>query len=1150
MTSDMTSLERDTVSRNRIVSEIEKNFFVEAGAGSGKTTMLVNRMVAMVEAGIDIRKICAITFTKAAAGEFYERFYELLSERSNPDYKWVDKGFAGQLPEPTDKTRECCAKALQNIDLCFMGTIDSFCNMVLSEHPSEAGIPSDTSIISDHDAEIIYKQEYVKICDGDYDDRVPGLSGMAAEFRKLFWNDEEVFAAGMSFLMNNRNIRFEYNTMTPIDIARTYDSEKSELLRAVKCMAEHPEIISVVNDSTRKAKTEIDDIQNTLKKEWNVDVPGLIKALKTLSGIRVLPEGIERYGISLGNLFDQQKHKTDKSQQIVIGLNDDGLYCRLQNYHYNFSMTFLGACISPLERVLCAKGKMTFFDCLYYLRNMLARDIEEQDGRLIHHIQERHRYFLIDEFQDTNPLQAEVFFYLCADEPVKRWSDCVPISGSMFVVGDPKQSIYRFRGADVSSFENVKSLFDKTGGEVLALTRNFRSTGTLCDYYNGIFKKIFTGEGTGQIEFDEIPMPENREDEFQGIYRYKAYMGGLEDNHPDETNPAQVVRIIEKLVGNDEYKIRDVNDNDVRPLEYRDFMVITYGKKSLESIMLALRERDIPIKVEGSVPFSTCEGINEIYRIYAAIAEPTDNIAVYGALTGKVYSVSDREIQVYAKGGGGLSLFQDLSKVTGAEASGVVSKLQHMYEFYMGARSVSPAALFSKIMDDYRIFETVSSDNLEVVFYAEELLRNAEKAGTVVTFKDGAEFIRKIIDGESDEERCLSFNQNRDAVHMANLHKVKGLEAPVVILSAAVRTNSGSKKNILYSLDEDPKGYLFALSNPEGYGYYFETDVFKAEAKDEENASKDEKDRLAYVAATRARNALIVCDSIKKNTRENAKDEEIHQSVWGFLLKGGKEKNAKINLPDFFGDEIEQTKRREITYINQNASELYDMAEKTCVLNDRSPETASYVFENPSRLKLLSKMISDESVDITTEDDGYSDIGQEKQPANSAAHKNPALLGTMTHRLMEVLVSTKNKVDPVKAIEEIIREYITPSSKDAEADLRTALNGVVEKMRSGGYVQSNGLPQDILGTLISADEVYCETPFCYRDERDGQTVIWNGIMDVVYMKDGQWHIVDYKTSIDGSNLDTKYQDQLSAYIKAFKATTGFDADAKAYHIEI
>ena len=166
MGDNMTSLERDSLSRLRIVSGINENFFVEAGAGSGKTTMLVNRMVAMVEAGLDISRICAITFTKAAAGEFYERFRRSLIERSDTASTW-EEGGPGMLPEPTDETRERCRIALQNIDLCFMGTIDAFCGMVLSEHPSEAKIPPDAAIVSDEEAEDVYRQQYVKISSGE-----------------------------------------------------------------------------------------------------------------------------------------------------------------------------------------------------------------------------------------------------------------------------------------------------------------------------------------------------------------------------------------------------------------------------------------------------------------------------------------------------------------------------------------------------------------------------------------------------------------------------------------------------------------------------------------------------------------------------------------------------------------------------------------------------------------------------------------------------------------------------------------------------------------------------------------------------------------------------------------------------------------------
>ena len=139
---------QDEISRNDIIHKIDTNLFIEAGAGSGKTTMLVNRMVAMVEAGIPVEKICAITFTKNAALEFYERFQAKLIERSDLNNNQEPKR-AGDLDTPSDLTRKRCEEALKNIDLCFMGTIDSFCNMILSEHPTEANIPSDARLISD-----------------------------------------------------------------------------------------------------------------------------------------------------------------------------------------------------------------------------------------------------------------------------------------------------------------------------------------------------------------------------------------------------------------------------------------------------------------------------------------------------------------------------------------------------------------------------------------------------------------------------------------------------------------------------------------------------------------------------------------------------------------------------------------------------------------------------------------------------------------------------------------------------------------------------------------------------------------------------------------------------------------------------------------
>ena len=145
--------------QNQQAMSIKTSFLIAAPtSGSGKTTILVERMVGMVEQGIPVDQICTITFTKAAANEFYERFQKRLSQRSNKETK--DKYYDGELKDQTSDTMERCAKALQNIDSCFMGTIDSFCNMILSEHPLEAQIPADSTVVEEENIIDRYVKEY------------------------------------------------------------------------------------------------------------------------------------------------------------------------------------------------------------------------------------------------------------------------------------------------------------------------------------------------------------------------------------------------------------------------------------------------------------------------------------------------------------------------------------------------------------------------------------------------------------------------------------------------------------------------------------------------------------------------------------------------------------------------------------------------------------------------------------------------------------------------------------------------------------------------------------------------------------------------------------------------------------------------------
>ncbi|WP_026527812.1 UvrD-helicase domain-containing protein [Butyrivibrio sp. VCD2006] len=1129
------ALEKDTESRNKIISEINTNFFVEAGAGSGKTTMLVSRMVAMVEAGIDISKICAITFTKAAAGEFYERFQKLLIERSNPDYKWEDKGYAGQLPEPTEETRKLCETALQNIDLCFMGTIDSFCSMILSEHPSEAGIPSDSQIVSDTDVDTIFKQEYVKICDGEYG---KDLADAARAFRAMHYGPEAVFVRGMSLFMNNRNVHFNYDEMKSLDIDKEFSQERESLIAALKCLIEHPELKYDAEKGSVEAWEKIGDIYKKIKGRWSNNFTGAISGMKQLKKLRVLPVGLEKYGASLGGMLEPGG-KQGKWLDFVV-TKEDGLFTRLQKSRYDISMSFLNMCIPIIEAAMLEKGNLTFFDYLYYLRNMLRKDAGNE-GKLIDYIYNRHSYFLIDEFQDTNPMQAEVFFYLAAEKPVENWRDCVPKPGSLFIVGDPKQSIYRFRSADVASFLNVKKLFEKNKGTIAYLTRNFRSTLPVCGYFNRVFGEMLSEETENQSKYEEIPLADvPNEDVFQGIYTYKAYTGKELGEFANEADPIKIADIIERLVGREDYKLKSSSDKEPRPIKYSDFMVITAKKDNLAPIMAELDTRGIPAKVEGNVPFEENEALQAMHRLYAAIADPGDKIALYGALNGKILGLTKAEITAFKAEGGYISTGEIDKDSFSDVARKVADKLSQIGELQKEATRLSPAALFVRIMDEFRIYNNVEAENIEVIYYTLELIRNAEKAGLVITLEDGAKYLSKIALGESEEERCLSLNERLDCVHMANLHKVKGLEAPIVILAAASSRAGNASMRVVHK-DTGAEGYLFALGgekNEDGTSYsLFETSDFKDEKDAEKEALAAETQRLIYVAATRARNSLIICNSVGLRS-----GKEVSNCKWKPIIEG--------STPDIF-ETINKASKKEKEKVEQvSADKLYDQAQSECALNDRDSETMTYSVESPSKLVLKSKLSDIDAADVNNMVPSDNSEGAGDKVKQSVNDKVPAaLLGTMAHKFMEMLVSSKNQMDVSEAISEIIKEYRTHENERYEKTIADRLGKMAADIQNGGYEQTNGAPEDILGTLLSADEVYCEVPFCYKDDTDG-TTIWNGVIDALYCKDGNWHIVDYKTNADGNELDEKYSAQLNAYVKAFKEITGEDADALTYHLGV
>lgn len=1044
----MMSKDYDQISREKIRNDIYTNFFVEAGAGSGKTTVLVDRMVAMVEGGIDISKICAITFTKAAAGEFYARFQKKLAESK------------------TENAR----RALKDIDLCFMGTIDSFCNMVLSEHPAAAGIPSNAVVAEQQEMDALYLREYSRILQGESGDN--RLKRKAERFSNYFYDSTEIFLNGINILMASKNAHFNYVDVGEVEPDDVFGSRKENLIRMLRYLLEHPEVIE--KERPKKAAEAYESLRDNLdiiEGSWNDELGDAERTLKQLMGLRMIPEfDPEVLGPGWDSVFEKHEGRGNWFEVIQDEFADPMLVQAIKDFRFSVAADFINDCIDDISDTLRKEGNLSFSDYLLYLRDMLKKDAGE-GGQLIRHIKDRHSYFLIDEFQDTNPLQAEIFFFLTAQEPRTNWRECIPQPGSLFIVGDPKQSIYRFRNADVSSFIRIRELFRNPDvGEVLTLYRNYRSTDGMCSWFNEVFTELLSEDTEIQSKFSEIPTGEKSEYQslLEGAYSYTIpytkSVTGSED-------PEKVADIILGIINHPDIPIND----------YKDFMLITPGKGHLSHYMNALSDAGIPFRIEGKVLFNECEALRSISFLMSAVADPFDAKAVFAAKHLSGCRISDDEI----------------------------------HEHSLRGKDMSPAAVFTMLFEEKRVFAHVGTNNAEYVYFALELLRSAELDGTVSSVEEGAAFIASLVNNESAEERCIQLRRDANRVHIANLHKVKGLEAPVVILADPRATTREPESRVDYSKDP-PESYLFALNSS------LKTSDYKEEKEKEKEVLDAERIRLLYVAATRAEKVLIISSCV------TSKGDYYSANPWNPLLEFTDEdvfyKLGHVNIPQPEAKAVLDTEA------------LYDEAETTSVLKNNASNEASYSVRKPSTITLHG---------VTSSEDDYEDKAVDvlwrNIPEQSKSREQALLLGTMVHRLMEVFVSSGNKADLNELVVETVKEY------GADDDyFRDSLLNIGKTIRSGGYLQQNKAPQDILNELLTADEVYCELPFCYNE---GDSKIWHGVMDVVYKKDDKWHIIDYKTNADADDLDVYYQEQLEMYKKAFKDITGNDADAIIYHIQ-
>ncbi|MFW6175081.1 MAG: UvrD-helicase domain-containing protein, partial [Chloroflexota bacterium] len=460
---------RDKASRN-----LGKTLFVEAGAGTGKTTVLVERVLSLLRSGAKPESLAIITFTRAAASELQERI------RGRVEQALAE----GKLE---DAERVYLLRALDDLDFAAIQTIDSFALSLLRERPLEAGLPPVIEPLDEVDSVIEFDERWAEWLDGE-------LGG-----------DEDTDLAG--WLERAMRLGMSNPLSTMKDIARRFH-ENHDVIRGLDLREPYRSDVDVVGEmllgggEVRRLAAYCKDPADNLYQH----IQGVLPFLDELADI---PDATERHiRIVEGPTLKCGKGKKENwpdpeggKGATCINVVRDKLspLQELKNTHAEaMRAEALGELANAVagfvleyEEERRAEGRAEFHDMLVWAAKML-----ENKHDALRHFQQRYDHILIDEFQDTDPLQVKLAFLLTCRSGAQQ-----PDPGALFVVGDPKQSIYGWRRADIQVMNEARKQMTG-GGDPVRLTQNFRSHRRLIDWVNGVFQEwIGTEESEGQAEY-------------------------------------------------------------------------------------------------------------------------------------------------------------------------------------------------------------------------------------------------------------------------------------------------------------------------------------------------------------------------------------------------------------------------------------------------------------------------------------------------------------------------------------------------------------------------------------------------------------------------------------------------------------------------
>jgi ATP-dependent exoDNAse (exonuclease V) beta subunit len=845
---DSTDPTSDERARELIRDAIDETLVVEAAAGTGKTTELVKRIVRILAEGrADVREIVAVTFTEKAAGELKLRLRQQLEEARR---EAASPGVQARLDA-----------AVQNLEEAHVSTIHGFCADLLRERPVEAAIDPLFRVLTEGQSERLFNEAFLNWFQSVIADPPEGVRrSLRRASRGSRPGDvdedgptERLRRAGFA-LTEWRDFRAPW-TREPFDRSAAI-TPLVDLIHQLADLSGSPSYagdnLYVDTEPVRRLSRDLRRRPGPSSEDGLDELESLLVELRKNRDVKRARKGsgpTYAKGVSRAQVLDARERLLQALDDFQFRADAD-LSALLHEE--------LLACVDMYEQSKAREGALDFLDLLVRARNLVTGNAEVRA-----HFQQRFRRLFVDEFQDTDPLQAELLLLLAADDPQETdWQRVTPVPGKLFIVGDPKQSIYRFRRADVGVYRRVCERLVERGARPVELRRSFRSVPNIQRVVNAAFEPLMDGDvDTHQARYVALEADRRDRDDQPSVVVLpvpepygQRFIAAREI---ERCLPDAVGAYVHWLVKKSNWMVteRHAPDRPVR-LEARHICIlfrrfVSFGEDITRAYVEALEARGVKHLLVGGKAFHDRDEIETLRAALMAIEWPDDQLSVFATLRGALFAIGDEELLEYHRLAGKFHPFAMPDAVpSGLEPIRDALTLLRTLHVERNRRPVSDT--ITTLLDHTRahvgfVLRPGGEQVLANVLHVSELARQYELEGGM-SFRGFVEALREAAQGGQAAEAPI-LEEGSDGVRLMTVHKAKGLEFPVVILAdiTARLTPWDASRHV------DLERRLCALR----IGGWAPKDLNDHKALELAREQK-EGERVAYVAATRARDLLVI----------------------------------------------------------------------------------------------------------------------------------------------------------------------------------------------------------------------------------------------------------------------------------------------------